>query len=360
MEFFDFNNFNEIHYNLVNDLKNVKRDSETGIPLRDNINELIQKWTTILSYKVTFSTIRGRFTRAINFVKKSDIPIDIKDLFLQRFFFSGFISHKINVRTDKNTFDKLSDKIEINKKDFETNFKELSKNIDDMNIKLDTNLNVISVNNIKIKRAVNGKLLEFNVNHGLKMQIFTKLALFITLATGRRLAELVKKPTALNHRIEAAKNDIDGFSNLVDLKYNEIFLKTKNNNNVAIFLNQKKKKRDSKDDIKGFLIPISGGYERIIKALKLLRLFIPNSILKQGEDEISNYMRNYLHSDIWDKFVPFLNSLKDCRGLYAIYNENKYNKGNVDKLIYCQEILGHQKGMKDLKSTLHYQRFIFV
>jgi len=129
---------------------------------------------------------------------------------------------------------------------------------------------------------------------------------------------------------------------------------------MAIFINQKKKKRIGTDNIKGFMIPIAGGYERIIKALLLLRTFIPNTIIKQSEDEIGNYMRNYIHKDIWNKFVPYLESLKDCRGLYAIYNEDKYNKGNVDKLIYCQEILGHNKGMKDLKSTLHYQRFVLV
>ena len=106
-----------------------------------------------------------------------------------------------------------------------------------------------------------------------------------------------------------------------------------------------------------------------------MRVFLPDSILKQGRKEVEDYIgeirdtdnkagryvRDFLDTSfIETNIVTGLTNLKDLRGFYAIYNEAKYNKGKTDKLIYCQEVLGHSKDLKSLKTTLHYNRFTLV
>jgi hypothetical protein len=360
-EFFDLldiENINSLYSMIVDDLQAIKRDSESGFPLSRDINEIVQKWSIILSYQVRFATIRSRFTKAKNSVKSSDLADDIKNMFLSKFFFSHSISSLINNRTDSNSLDKITHKIDIDKVDYENNFKSLITEIDNLDIKLDKHNNVVSAKYVTINRGRTGRLVSISFMDNTKMRIFTKLALFISLATGRRLAELVRKPSNLNQRIDSSKSDIIGFSDTVDLKYKEIFLKVKGDGNRAIFLNQMKKRAGI--DVHSFSIPINGGYERIIKSLLLLRLFIPSSIIKKNEDEVSNYMRNYLVKDIFFKYAIHLNDLKDCRGFYAIYNESKYNYNNIDTLVYCQQILGHSNDKQSLQSTLNYSRFRLV
>lgn len=357
--FFNFDCFNDIKDDIINDLEKISRDAETDAPLRHSVLELVQKWTLIISYKVKFATTRGRFTTIRNWIRDSKIEDDIKTFFLSRFNFSKLIGFKIHERTDEKVFEKISNKIEINKKEFESNFLKICKSIDDFDIKLDSNNNVISAKNAKIARAANGKLIKVDFLNNQKAKDFTRLAYFVVLATGRRLAELLVRPSNIKKRISLCSKKVKNFDNVADLKYQEIFIKVKKNNDIAIFLNQKKKKENS--DIVGFEIPINGGYERVIKALLFLRMFIPNTTLKRGEREVATVMRTYLTKNfLQDNISSGLKDMKDCRSLYAIYNENKYNRGLTDSLVYCQEILGHEHGMQDLKTTLHYDRFKLI
>ena len=361
--FLGASNFEELHKALYDDLKSVRRDVLTNHIIAIDIIELVQKWSIILSYKVNFATIRGRFFRAKEFVLKSKIKKDIKKDFLSKFKFSDFLSHKINARTDNTTFDKISDKIEINKKEFDKNLQALNKFIDNLNIKLDKNLNVIECKELTIKRGASGRLINVSVEHGNsnalgKMGLFTKLSLFITLSSGRRVAELLIKPTNLKNRIAHANEFIPNFKNIANLKYNEIFMKVKNNEFSALFLNQVKK-RDK--DFLAFQIPLLSPYERIIKALLVLRLLIPPKMLKGSIENLSNLMRTYKVDSIWNASInDGIKNYKDCRSFYAIYNELEYNNNNVDKIVYCQEVLGHKKGLGSLKATLSYQRFVLV
>jgi hypothetical protein len=53
-------------------------------------------------------------------------------------------------------------------------------------------------------------------------------------------------------------------------------------------------------------------------------------------------------------------TLYSVQKILLFSNELEHNNNFVDKIVYCQEVLGHKKGLGSLKATLSYQRFVLV
>ena len=350
----------EVNQACVSELRELKRDTNSNTYVSKDVSYITSKYMIICSYKGTFATIRGRFTQLRNTVKESDLSSDLKELFLDAFFFHKDLNREINNRTDKTASEKLENKIQIYKSDIDKLHKSLSDTIDDYNIKFDDN--VVKANVIeKVEITQDGRIKSIKISDNKKMEVITVLSMYIILSSGRRLSEVITVPTNIKERLENYSKNVDGFNEKnINLDIQDVILQDKNNNERVIFLNQKKMRKG--DDIKGYYIPILGGYNRLISAIKLLRFLIPATIKRKDDKAISDYLRGYFAKDWSEILLKFDIEKRDndnkllgidrkkMRGIYAVYMRLKYseyqNSVGLAKLLH---------GAKDttVKATAH-------